>query len=158
MANLSFKEFMDLEEISKPSTIYAALRKLNVEEDDVPEVLKGGLPATVISQVNAPDPNHPNSKLNIGIATVAFDMCKNKRCSKMTVINDPVVRQIYRNKTKNRPAQDNFDNKQKLSFLLGPVKTDQLMFQGNGNPLLQKGGAAAGGAAPPTGGLGGMLA
>jgi len=158
MANLSFKQFLDIQERAKPSTIFAALRTaLSVPEKNVQDVLDGGLVATPVSGMVATDPQHPKSMINIAMAPATFKMCKSKRCSNMEILNDPIVKQIYLNKTDKKPAQDIYKPK-KLSFMLGPVTTDKYMFQGNGNSLLQPGGAAGAGGAPPGGGLGGMLA
>jgi hypothetical protein len=158
MANLSFKQFMDLEERVKPSTIPAALRtRFDVPEKDVQKVLDGGISATPVSRLVATNPSNPNSKIDISIAPATFKLCKSKKCGWMDLVNDPESqRKIYMNKGKNRPAQDIY-KPAKRSFMLGPVKFDQLIFQNNGNTLLQPGGGA-GASAAPGGGLGGMLA
>jgi hypothetical protein len=157
MANLSFKEFLAIEEKERPSTLFAALRTLGVEPEDVPDVVKGGIGYTPISQFVVQDPSSLNSKLNISNAVAFLDVLPNKKNSKLTIIQDPVTRGIYLNKTKDKPAQDIFKPKL-LKFLLGAKDTDKIFSYGNGNPAFQQG--QAGGAAPPSGGLGGggMLA
>jgi hypothetical protein len=156
MFNLSFKKFMDLEEGVKPSTIPAALRTMfDVPEKDVQKVLDGGISSTPVSGLVGVKPSSPNSEIDISIAPVTFKLCKSKKCGWMDLVNDPEVqRKIYMNKGKDRPAQDIY-KPAKHSFMLGPVKFDQLVFQNNGNTLLQPG---AGAGAAPGGGLGGMLA
>ena len=144
MAKLSFKEFIDLEEKSKPSTICAAVRKL-VGDVDCEDALDGIGP-TPVSGIVMKAPGNPKTVLNIPIGTAEFDLSNDRRSSKMTVTPDEVTGSIYMN-----DDEDTAKNKfKKLTTMLKPVKSDELMTLG----LLPnfRGGAAAGGASPGMGG------
>lgn len=145
MANLSFKEFLDLEEKVKPSTICAGIRKLAGNVDC--QAVLDGMGPTPVSNIVMKAPGNRKTLLNIPMSTVTFDLSKDRRTSDMKITPDEVTNSIYAN-----DDEDIVRNKYRnLTVKLPAVKTDKMIT--NGLPIFK---GAAG--AAPAGGLGGMIA